>query len=522
MKLQILSVFALAAGTLYAAPELEFSGRLAQSQPETFPPVKEVSPGGIANEPGSSLPVVIFGTTFFRIKQDGSLENAGSTRFSGGGIHSDGKELLKISNMTIERYRLEDGEWKRIRCIYKTEQPLKDITYTHSSTRKGFAAKGKFFGLNRKNREIYAWDENGKELGTVLTLPEIPNRKTRWECIGILPESGDLIAASYYPDYTLYRFRTDGSEFKKDGWPVRGTMANHITIVNGTAAGLFSGAKLYPEKMESKKEIAVISDGNDIYSNGIASDGSGGYWISTSTGLKHYHSSDFREADRRIGGTGKIKALTLNGNRVIFSTGGNLYGLMIDDAPDSPFFSTGNEPWRCGGDWSSSADFICSLGKKLLVGDAKQKKFWIFDPSGKTNMERWKTFPGNGTEPTAVASADDSLFVAENGNFNGLSGVTVLTAADGKNVAAANSNGVFWFRNGKLLWKKDISNVKSLAAMQNRYLVASTGTKLILLDSSDGKMLSETPSKVTLVSSEGKWLVGFSPEEYAVLRYKLK
>ena len=40
--------------------------------------------------------------------------------------------------------------------------------------------------------------------------------------------------------------------------------------------------------------------------------------------------------------------------------------------------------------------------------------------------------------------------------------------------------------------------------------------------SADGKILARTPSEVTLLTAEGKWVVGYVPAGAVLLRYKIK
>ena len=405
-----------------------------------------------------------------------------------GNLRSDGKSIFIVSRKSVVRLEKKNGKWKK-HHLFSTNKKYRYLALADADTHSGFAATGKIFALDEG--KIIAFDINGKELGKVLTLPDLLN-KCPYTTIAIMPDSGDLLAASYYPNLKFYRFKADGTEYKKDGWPIGGWVTG-TTFFEGKVWGYFSMATAYPNSVVNRANLPAVG-GQDLYITGIASDGKNGYYLNTSLGIKHYPAWNTSEAVSRIGGSGNVKALAMREGRILVSTGNQLYMLMLDDMPDSPLIGNGSEYWRVGKTWNSSSPWIASDKDGYLVYDCRQKKLWKFFPS-KSRRERWVKQKGPLPEMNIKTSGGQTV--------------------------GQNGQAVYRLLNGKKIWTVTHPGVRDVVII-GKYVAVVDGKNLSLRNLSDSKIVFSIPANLTHLAAEGRWLVGSAPDKAALIRYKLK
>ena len=505
------------------AAELVLHGRLAQSQAEGTAPITGCA-ATICEIPGSGDCLMFSGSELWKITA-GKAEKISSGHRKSGTFRQDGKNIYLVANHN-EVYPLirKNGKWTFQKLIYLKVPKQTSQAFTVADASADADGKAKFFTLVRKTREVHGFDAKGKYLGVVMTLPDLSavNKKycSFWNIIKV-PGSGDLIACSYYPDRAAYRFKADGTEITANGWPIRnkGIWAGTGCIAGGKVWGLGSGAWLFPDDVSDRKDMIQIDPSRPA--NSMASAGNGSWYIGSGTGVRLYESGNLTRPVKRFGGTGQINALALNDGSICAGMkNGPLYGLNLDDPADGPLQSSENESWRVGLNWSSSCDLMTASGNGFAIWDGKKSTVWQFVPS-KTGKGRWTKRKESFRNLTAFCAAGDTIEGAENGQYKSLSGVISMSAGNDL-IYAANTDTVTAFSGkGEASWTQKLPKIVSIAAA-GKFLAVSTGTELVLLNGADGKILARTPSEVTLLAAEGKWIIGYAPAGAVLLRYKIK
>lgn len=496
----------------FAAPTLRLSGTLAQNA-ENGTGFRTLNSAGITNDPENGNLLILNEGNLYEQDKDGSRKMVLKLVNTPGALFNDGKNVFIKSNQVVTRIGKVGNKWKKLHQFF-LKKPYRHIAIADAGTSAGFAAKGKIFALD--GRDVHAFSIDGKPLGVVLTLPELLN-KCPYTTLAILPGSGDLLAASYYPDLKFYRFQADGSEYKKDGWPISGWVTE-TAFAEGRIWGFHSAATGYSASVVKRNDLPKIGK-NDLYLTGIATNGKNGYYLNTSQGIKHYPVGSLEEAVERIGGSGNVKALALNGSQIAVSLGNRLYGLNLDDACDSPLSSQGNEPWRVGNGWSGESDGIVPDGKAFLVYDRKGKILWRFQPQVQ-GAERWVRQPETFRDLRDMAVRDGKKFFLDEGKFAGRNNLNRIDAFDPDTIVVADKNSVSLIAKGQEQWTTALKEIRDIAVIGS-FAAVATGDSLLLLDRKDGKIVFQTPAKLEHLAADGKWLIGSDPEKAAILRFKL-
>lgn len=418
----------------FAAPTLRLSGTLAQNA-ENGTGFRTLNSAGITNDPENGNLLILNEGNLYEQDKDGSRKMVLKLVNTPGALFNDGKNVFIKSNQVVTRIGKVGNKWKKLHQFF-LKKPYRHIAIADAGTSAGFAAKGKIFALD--GRDVHAFSIDGKALGVVLTLPELLN-KCPYTTLAILPGSGDLLAASYYPDLKFYRFQADGSEYKKDGWPISGWVTE-TAFAEGRIWGFHSAATGYSASVVKRNDLPKIGK-NDLYLTGIATDGKNGYYLNTSQGIKHYPVGSLEEAVERIGGSGTVKTLALNGSQIVVSLGNRLYALKLDDACDSPLSSQGNEPWRVGNGWSGESDGIAADGNAFLVYDRKGGILWRFQPKAE-GAERWVRQPETFRDLRDMAVRNGKRFFLDAGTAAFRNNPNRIDAFDSDTVAVADSRSV--------------------------------------------------------------------------------
>ena len=367
----------------FAPPGLTFSGALGQSQTGGADPVPFVGVSGAATDTAGTLWTAAGDRLYDFTERGGryaltrqvplpspvsqNLQSDGRRCFFLGG---DNK--LYVFDPTLA------GAVPQALCA--VDPKARAFAVAPASLRKGYAARARLFVL--AGNAVTAYGADGSSLGTALTLPPPPSEAWSYDALGIEPSNGDLLVGSYYPDDKIYRYGVDGKAVTAGGWP-RPLFSTGIEAVGGVAWATLSGggAQALPASLTSG--AAQLEPGWTHYATGLASDGSGGYWLASSQGLTRFDKHG-RSLHQRLGGLSGVRTLALTADGTVLAGvegGQRQIRLGLDDDPDTPLASNANEPWRMGGGWSDRACAVAPDGGAFLVLDETAKSFWRFDPA---------------------------------------------------------------------------------------------------------------------------------------------
>lgn len=520
MSYKKLLLSAFCAGLSLSAAELKLHGVLGQSQPDGSEPLRASASGNSAYHESGDLLFDNGGKMYFLPKGAKTAVRA-PFQLPGAGVAGDGKEVWLVQGKRLFPVGKNEKNDYVLKTPFLLNKSFQIFAVADSGTDKGFAEKGKFFGFNTKDGTVFAWDRNGNELGIVFTLKK-EEIKGAPVSMGIMPGTGELLIGTYYPGCLVYRYRTDGSMIRNAVWPWK-SWAQRIGVADGYAWGLNFGASRLENTLPGNKKYG-ISDHFDRYATGISGDGGNGYYLATTQGLKHYSKETPQVCDYRIGGTGGISVLSLNNGDVIASDGGRMLRMSLDDFPDSPFRSTGNEDWLIGGKWGGvRAVSILPEGKKYLLLDNKSKTVWQFDPEGSAwKKTRFVKRSEKVAAPSDFAKAGSLLLIADDGKLNLKNDlaepVCRVDAFSGTEIVAANENALFFLKDGKTVWKTALP-IHDIAVIDD--FIAVAGKELKLFDKS-GKEVFSAPYELSALAADGKWLVGAERSKSRILKFKLK
>jgi len=427
---------------------------------------------------------------------------------------------------------------------------------------KRFAARAKCFVLSDDTVSAFAAD--GTAVGTVLELSRPPSVKWSYRSIGILPETGDLLVGSYWPDSKVYRFTPDGQQEAGADWP-RKACAAPIVTVGGQAWAMVLGGSAVPLPAASGNR-AEITHGLDehwtFYCNGLALDPDGGYWMSTTQGLIHFDARRLPDG-KRLGGIGNVRSLAVAPDGTVVASverGQRLLRLYLDDAPGAPLACNGNEPFRTAAGWTHRTADLAWNDRTFLALDQTGKQLWNFDPWHTAWREKpWvqRLTPNTLTAPRALSVGDLRFYLLDGAHL--LTGITreparmrdVKLSPEAKlaaftRMASANDDTLLFLagphrviafrRNGDRslvqAWQTsaEFAGIADIAAGPGYLAVSDNAARtIVLLSSRDGKQLARVteaviPGKMlpTAIAARGPWVVVADTKGHRLLRFEVK
>ncbi|MFA5056931.1 MAG: glycoside hydrolase domain-containing protein [Opitutaceae bacterium] len=521
LMLQRIMILLMLATLPATAAELEFSGVLGQSEPQGNTPIPGPGTSSATDDGKGGVWFVANGAVY---RMDASGRDLRKTSLhSVAQLLGDGKDIFCVAQRTIGQLRTTGENDVDIRPIVTLDRAYENVAVAPASTHQRFAKSGKFFALDAKRKKVFAWNAQGNPLGAVLDLA--PTKVSGdFETVGVMPDSGYLLVATWWPDNRVYRYDMDGAQARSGIWPAGG-WCKYLLLSDGHIWGVHSRAVRYDDALEGLSRT-VVGDDKDARANGIAADGKGGYYLSTTQGLKHYPAGSLDRCARRIGSCGAPVALALNRRgKIIASLGNQLLALNLDDEPDAPFGNTGDEPWHVGGNWTSTGCAIVADGDAFLILDRNLRTLWRFSPQIERWLERDKrmvrlnqTF----TAPTDFAYAGDTLVFVDNGKLSVPNDVNEplarVDAFGPDELVVAGGDFVALLRAGKTVWRVP-APVKDIAVIGDYLAVA--GDELRLFDK-NGKVVFRSPNALSALAAAGQWLIGTDPAGGRILRFKLK
>lgn len=241
-----------------------------------------------------------------------------------------------------------------------------------------FADRCKFVTWDPKADRMVAYAADGSEVGELFPLPE-RKQNCRIEGFGFLPETGDLLMVTYWPDLQIYRFRHDGSQVVGDGWPVRRGFGSLRTSCGRIwHCGTSSILPLAPNMTGLKPLTLTVGQESEL--NGYAVQGELEF-VGTSQGLYARRRGE-REFRRRFGGIGRLTAMAVNDGLVFLSMGDKIRWLYLDGDENEPFASSDDQLMRIdnGGNWKDRILDLAPDGKGWLKVAAGCAGSWRFRP----------------------------------------------------------------------------------------------------------------------------------------------
>jgi len=356
---------------LLLAASIQFHGVMGQSAAEGDAPVEFTGVSFLTDGPDGR---VFFGGDDGKLYElkDGKIVRTG-VRMQGRFLDWDGTTFRALGHHDV--WEADPATFAFKHAIGTPEFRFDIAAVVPDDPTHPFAGKGKYVTYDKKRDALLALDEKGAERGELFPLPE---RREKSEIVGLgfLPDSGDLVASSYYPDLRIYRFKADGTQVTGHGWPAR------------CGFGFFRkfGGKLYhcgtPAVLRMEENLAgargnAFRIGNEHVTCGYAKQGDRDY-IGTSQGLyvKEPGETEFR---KRMGGIRPLTALAVNGKYVYMSMGGTIRWLYLDEDATGPFASSDDNVLRVNGGWTEKPYDMVPDGDDLLVAAGKLGT-WRFKP----------------------------------------------------------------------------------------------------------------------------------------------
>ena len=236
---------------------------------------------------------------------------------------------------------------------------------------RGYAARGRFFALDRRQREVRAWAADGTSAGTVFACGA---RTNKFVSLAIHPPSGDLLLGTDWPESKVHRFRPDGTEVEDAFWPYPGlawTLANS----GGETWMLGPEAQQIVENRAPKAQRRFGQFANRV--RGIAWGGSG-FFLATTQGGQYYPANDSRRCAWRIGGVGNVTALAVHDGRILACDGYRMFNFWLDDEPSDPISSDTN--WNVAKAWDERVTAIEVRDGVFRLREEKHGRTVVFDP----------------------------------------------------------------------------------------------------------------------------------------------
>ena len=374
------------AGILAGA--LQFHGVIGQSASPGEPPLRFTGVNSIVELPGERI---LFAGDDGRLYEidDGRARFTGKAA-KGSVLDFDGR-VLRSFGQYVGVWEIDPGTLDSRRTI-----PPNGVRWDLAGVRPDgddhpFAAKCKFVTWDPSGDRIVAYAGDGAEAGVLMPTPE-RKENCRIEGFGFLPDCGDLVILSYWPDMRIRRFRADGAEVIGDGWPVRRGMG-YLRTSGGRLLHCGVGSIL-PLAADMGRYAKVLKVGRERILTGYARQG-GREYIGTSQGLyvKERGETSF---NRRIGGIGRLTALAVCDGKVFLSMGEKIRWIYLDGDGSEPFGSSDALEMRIdnGRNWTDRILDIAPLEPGVLevaAGDAGRWRFSLAPPLDYANHRKYWT-----------------------------------------------------------------------------------------------------------------------------------
>ena len=387
-----------------------------------------------------------------RIKSDGV-----------GTVVSDGEgNLFAVSpnDGSVAAVEVNHDEMRIERTLFRTGGKNCVLHVAPESCRKGFAASGRFFALDKREKKVRGWTAEGESLGVVLDASSCSNRL---DSVAVCPSSGDILLGCGWPQCIVRRFLPTGEERIDGAWP-RQLAASALQNCGGETWAAQMGAARVGRTLSRDERLALGCFSS--LTRGIAFDGLG-YWLATSQGAQRFSPDAPGVCLRRIGGMRGVTALAVADGEVFAFSGWRILHFWIDDGADDAMSSDMN--WGIAKTWAESVSGVDVRDGKLYIKEQKSGRVIFLDPKITAYSDRAKRqYDVQGVDVRSIGKT--------------------ASLGDSHAVRATPSGIELYRRNG----------------------------------AGDYALVERTKEIASCVASEGDWLFAFIPNRNAIYKYRLR
>ena len=269
-------------GTAFPA-ELRFWGVLGQSS-ENPPLLSEVACGGVA---AAEDHTIFFrnGSVLYRICPETGEPEVLLSGVSGKLIGDNRDVYLWRDGRFLERLvKGENGKYVLGKEI-DLGRVFNSVCLIPETMRKRWKNGKKILALDAGQRKVHAFDRTGKNGILLLDLAAFADaKKSPLLAVGVFPRRDWILVSTGYPDSRVYRFDLQGKILNGGIWPLQ-CGAKAFSIQDGEVWAVWAQATKIEECLEKGARFRIGGD-NDMFTESVAKDPSGGYYLATSSGLK--------------------------------------------------------------------------------------------------------------------------------------------------------------------------------------------------------------------------------------------
>ena len=357
--------------SIIAAVALSFHGVIGQSACEGEAPLAFTGVKSLVGLPGERIVFIGDDGMLYEIRAGRPVSTG--RKAAGSRLDYDGKSLRSLG--------LYSGVWEIDTETFESRRTISqsgvrwDIAgVRQEKTGHPFSDKCKFVTWDRSRDAMIAYDGSGAALGDLFPLP--PRKGSgRIEGFGFLPDTGDLLVATYWPDSRICRFRGDGSQFVGNGWPIR----RGIGFLCSDGGRLWHcGTEFLLSLKDNMSAPRMYSVGSESELVGYARQGDLEF-IGASQGL-YVRNPGEKSFSRRLGGIGRLTALAINDGFVFMSMGEKIRWMYLDGDENEPFASSDRLELRIGNgaNWKDRIVDLASDGDGWLKVAAGAAGCWRF------------------------------------------------------------------------------------------------------------------------------------------------
>lgn len=380
-----------------------------------------------------------------------------------GRVFSDGSGDVFYFDVTHQAFgsvRVADDGLHKGAVLAKT--PTWNLVFhaAPAAQKKGFAARGRFFALDRKGRRVLGWTAGGQPLDAVFSFGP---RKNVFVSLALHPESGDLLLGTDWPECRVHRFRVDGTEVENAFWPYPAyalalrnvgttTWSLGLTVARIVESWTDDGRRGFGEYVARVNDIACTDEG---------------FFIANTQGCQFYHAADTRYCARRFGGLAGVTALACSDGRVLAFAGYRMYNFWLDDRPGDVVSS--DHTWRIAKRYDEEVSGVEVKDGAFYIHEARHGRVIRFDP----RITEW-------------VMRDKRQYDVTN----------VVVKATGHRARLGAGHAAVIEARGIVLRRQD--------------------------GSGEGVVEQIIPEKATCLAADGDWLLAYVPSRKAILRYRFR
>lgn len=385
MSARFAALAALFSASLSTSGAWRQAGTIGQSGTADGAPVAQLAVRVAADAAGN---VVFDGKWFAR---PGEKKPRALSKTLAGTVMGDGERIYCVSlyGTTVREAAIKDD------ALVQAGEPIRVadakgapayFAIAPAKCNRGFCASVKFAVLDRAALKVYGFAADGSDAGVLLDYSAHDKAKL-FSAVGFLPETGDLLVSTGYPEERIRRFRPGGEEVLNPMWPCKAH--GLIVFSGGRTWALSSSAVAFAEA--ASPSLRIGRDASSVSS--IAHSGDV-VWLGTSQGALAFNAAHPERCITHFGGPGEVRALAIADGRVFAFVGARICQYWLDDLPDEPMSSADvGWLWRIGGKYSGAVTAVGRRADGLLhfdFEDAGKTTRYAFDWSQTLWMQRAK------------------------------------------------------------------------------------------------------------------------------------